>query len=280
MGLTALVAALGAGLGLAVVLLAAGLRPSAPVVKTSQRWPDLKVRLLRAGAAGAVVLVLTRWPVLVLGACAAGFFAADVLGARAAREREMARMEAIAAWTEMLRDTLVAAHGLEEAVEVTADIAPAPIRAEIRALAIEARRGQLASALRDLGVSLGHPVGDLVVVALRQSAEGQATELGPLLATLAVAAREEAAMRQRVEAGRARTRTSVRIIVGATVVLAAFVGVLNRNYLDAYASAFGQVMLAVAVGFAGVAFWWLASMSRYQAPERFLAAPSSTEGER
>ena len=276
--MTPLALVIGAGLGGALVLLWTGLRTStSSATPRPRRWPDLRWRALRAVTALSVALVLTRWPVVAVAAAILGFFAADVLGARAAREQALARTEAIASWTEMLRDTMVAAHGLEEAIEVTADIAPAPIRAEVLTLATQARRGRLGPALGDFGMALDHPVGDLVVVALRQAAEGQATELAPLLAALALAARDEAAMRQRVETGRARTRTSVRIIIGATVGLAAFVGFLNRDYLDAYGSATGQMVLGVAMGFAGVALWWLAAMSRYESPERFLAASAAPE---
>ncbi|MGH7563447.1 MAG: type II secretion system F family protein, partial [Gemmatimonadota bacterium] len=155
--MTALALLLGAGLGGSLVLLGTGLRPAPPGSARRRRWPDLRRRLLRAGIAGSVALVLTRWPVVAAGAALLGFFSADVLGARAAREQALARTEAIASWTEMLRDTMVAAHGLEEAVEVTASISPTPIRAEVLALAAQARRGILGQALDDFGAALDHP---------------------------------------------------------------------------------------------------------------------------
>jgi tight adherence protein B len=47
--------------------------------------------------------------------------------------------------------------------------------------------------------------------------------------------------------------------------------VLNRSYLQPYSHPEGQLVLAVIIaGFAG-ALTWLNSMSRYQAPDRFLA---------
>jgi hypothetical protein len=46
--------------------------------------------------------------------------------------------------------------------------------------------------------------------------------------------------------------------------------VLNRSYLSPFDAAAGQaVLLAVVACFAG-GLWWLASMARYAAPERFL----------
>ena len=50
-------------------------------------------------------------------------------------------------------------------------------------------------------------------------------------------------MRLRVEAGRARTRTSVRVIVGVTIALAFTLALLNQNYLEPYDSSLGQLVL-------------------------------------
>lgn len=77
-------------------------------------------------------------------------------------------------------------------------------------------------------------------------------------------------MRLRVEAGRARTRTSVKVIVGATGALVAGLALFNRGYLTPYDTATGQLVLVlVGAVFAG-AFTWLARMTRPVVVERFL----------
>lgn len=272
---------MGAGVGVGVMLVLSGLRPTprAPSAPTPPRWPDLDKRALRAAIAGVAVFLLARWPVVTLAAAMLGFFFTDLFGAKSAREAAQALTEAIASWTEMLRDIVVAAHGLEEAIEVSADIAPGPIRSHVVTLAGQARRGRLVPALSEFGAELAHPLGDLVVLALRQAAEGRGVELGPTLAALATTAREDAAMRQRVETRRAHVRTAVRIIIGATAAMVAFVVFLNRRYLHTYATTTGQVVLAVVIAFGGVALWWLAAMGRYQSPERFLVGASTAEAE-
>ncbi len=277
MSVLGLVAGAGAGLGLLLILDGLRPRPKPAIVPRAPRWPDLNKRLLRAGIAGGVVLVLTRWPAPVFAAAVLGFFFTNLFGAKAVREAAQALTEAIASWTEMLRDIVVAAHGLEEAIEVSADIAPAAIRTQVVTLAGQARRGRLVPALSEFGEELAHPLGDLVVLALRQAAEGRGVELGPTLAALALTAREDAAMRQRVETRRAHVRTAVRIIIGATVAMIAFVVFLNRRYLHAYATTTGQIVLAVVIAFGGVALWWLSAMGRYQSPERFLVGASTAE---
>src|SRR4051794_36076543 len=114
--MTALVALLGAGIAVGLLLVAQGWRPSAePSVRHALIAVDSQSRrrLARAAALGAVVLVLTRWPVAAIASGLLGWFSQDLLGSRAAREAGVARTEAIATWTEMLRDTIAAAHGLE-----------------------------------------------------------------------------------------------------------------------------------------------------------------------
>ena len=83
-----------------------------------------------AGSVGAIVLVgaLTGWPVAALLAGVAAWTLPSVLGGSKDRARQVARTEAIAGWAEMLRDTLSAAAGLEQAIVATATVAPYPIR--------------------------------------------------------------------------------------------------------------------------------------------------------
>ena len=179
----------------------------------------------------------------------------------------------------MLRDTLSAAAGLEQAIVATSTVAPVPIRAEVMTLAAALERERLVPALRDFAADLADPTGDLVVAALVLAAGHEARKLADLLGSLAEAARDQAAMQLRIEAGRARIRTSTSVVVGSTLFFAAGLVVLNRSYLDPFGTALGQAVLAV-IGFIfACAFWWLDRMGRPTAPERFLAAPTGPSGE-
>jgi Flp pilus assembly protein TadB len=172
----------------------------------------------------------------------------------------------------MLRDTLSAAAGLEQAILATAPLSPPAIRGEITDLAARIENGaRLAPSLRALADQLADPTGDLVIAALVLAAEQQARQLGDLLGSLAHAAREQASMRMRVEAGRARTRTSVRVIVGTTIGFAVAVVLLNRPYLSAYDSAGGQVVLLVIGVLFCLGFAWLVRIARVTEPARFLS---------
>jgi tight adherence protein B len=279
--MTLLAVLAGFGFGAGVWLVVDGLRPPDPAafVPLRRERPSIDLRRLCFGiVAGLVLLALTRWPVAFAAGFAAGWFAPDLVGAKAAQQQAIARTEALASWTEMLRDTLAGAHGLEEAIVTSAAVAPEPIHPEVTALAERLRRQPIDEALDDFGRDLVHPIGDLVVTALRLAAGGSSGDLNELLGTLAVSARDEAAMRLRVEATRARLRTAVRVITLCTASTALGLVVLNRAYLQSYESAVGQVILAIVLAAWGVALWWLARMGDYVAPERFLASDGRKGG--
>jgi hypothetical protein len=237
----------------------------------SRRVAQLRRRLIYAIAAGFAAALVTRWPVPTLAIGALGWFAPELFGSKAARDRETARTEAIAAWTEMLRDTITGAHGLEEAIMTSAAVAPDPIRREVVDLAVRLERQPLTSSLEAFAEELAHPTADLVVAALRLASEGAVGDLAELLGTLAVSARDEAGMRLRVEAARARLRTAVRVITGCTLATALGLLLLNRPYLAFYGTPAGQAVLAVVAALWAASLVWLGRMADFVTPERFLA---------
>ncbi|WP_394617375.1 type II secretion system F family protein [Lentzea sp. JNUCC 0626] len=173
----------------------------------------------------------------------------------------------------MVRDTLAAASGLEQAILSTAPLTPKAIREDVGELALRLERGdRLGPALRGLAASLADPISDLVVAALVKAADQPARQLGDLLGALAHTAREQVSMTMRVEAGRARTRTSVRVVVGTTLAFAVAVVLLNRGYLAAYDSWEGQLVLLGIGSLFAAGFTWLTKISQAPAPARFLAA--------
>lgn len=290
---TAAIAALfGLGTAAGILLVLAGLRRrNRPVAAPADRpsagariWQDRLVdrrwllRLAAAAGTGVVAGAATGW--VVGGALTAGatWFLPRLVGPDRAHVRRVARIEAVASWTEMLRDTLSAAAGLEQAILATAPLAPAAIRGEITTLATRLENGQrLAPALRLLADDLADPTADLVIASLVLAAEHQARQLGELLGSLAATAREQAAMRLRVETGRARTRTSVRVIVATTLAFAVGVVVLNRAYLSVYDSPLGQAVLLVIGGLFGGGFAWLTRIATSGADTRVLAFTDQTD---
>jgi hypothetical protein len=272
----------GAGIAGGLWLILDGLRRQPVAARAPVRRPvpvdraAIRGRLPSTLGLAIPTALITRWPVAALAIGAAGWFAPELFGSKVSHDKATARTEAIAAWTEMLRDTMSGAHGLEQAVITTAAVAPTPIKAEVTRLAVQLERQPLSAALEDFAADLAHPTGDLVVAALRLASQGSVGDLGELLGTLAVSAREEAGMRLRVDAARARLRTAVRVIAACTASTAVGLLLLNRSYLTVYGSMTGQVVLAAVAICWGVALTWLAKMSEFVAPERFLAVRSNT----
>jgi tight adherence protein B len=254
MGLvTSLSAALcGAVVGLGLLLVALGVRGAAP---RSRRRPQpvppwladrLTLRIALGGAGLVVVWLVTGWPAGGAIAAIGGAAAPSLVGARARRNAAVARIEAIAAWAEQLRDVMAAAAGIQEAIVATGPLAPAPIGAEVRRLVerISTRRERLRPALERFADELAHPLGDMVVTSLLLASERQG-HLGDLLSEVARSARQTATMRLRVEAARARTYVTTRLIVGITILITGWLLLFRREYLAPFDSAGGQVMLIV-----------------------------------
>jgi tight adherence protein B len=278
--MTALVALLGMGASAGLILLVVGLVGLQPrAARPRRRRPgkgDLRRLEVRLGVAAGVALLvglITRWPV---GALLSGGFvvaAPAFFGGRRTARLTIARLEAIAAWTEMLRDTMAAAAGIEHAIVSSARVAPEPIEREVLELAARLdSREPLGPALRAFADQLDDPSADLVIVSLVLAAEQRARHLVDLLGALAVATREEVTMRLRVETARARVRTSARIISLIAFSLAAGLMLFDRGYLRPFGTLFGQLVLLLVGGCFAAAFWWLAKMSKVQVAERFLTA--------
>lgn len=284
----ALMAALGACTGVGVLFVLAGVTgrkvlPSAPAA-ASGRFPlgagKLTARIAAGVLAALVVWALTGWIAggLLLGGLALA--APRLVGGTARRKVEIARTEAIASWTEMIRDSIVAASGLEEAIVATEKVAPRPIAPEVRALVHRLQHQRLDDSLDQFGAALHHPSADMVVTSLVLAIRMEASDLSGLLTRLADAIRGDARMRVRVEVGRARVRTATKVIIGTVAAAAVFLAVTNRDYLSIYNTATGQLVLVVIAAVFALGGWLLERMADTRLPERFTARTTAPGGAR
>lgn len=273
----ALAALLGLGAGAGVLAIAVAFTPRPPTAPrrrpTTFVWNSARTRrLLIALAVGLLVGVVTSWPVAALLAAAAVWVLPALVGPDRAHRNQVARIEAVATWTESLRDTLSAAAGLEQAIVATAPHAPPAIRPHVQRLADRIRNDvRLPDALAAFGDEIDDATADLVAQALTMAARRHARHLAELLGALAGAARDQASLRMRVAASRARIRTSTRVITAITLTLAAGLVILDRGYLHPYDTATGQLVLLVVGALFGLGFWWLARISRIREEPRVLA---------
>lgn len=228
-------------------------------------------RLIIALLGGIVVGVLTRWVVLGLGMAVLIFFWNKLFGGLSSERLAMQRVEALAMWTESLRDTIAGAVGLEQAIPSASKTA-GPLLTPHLELLMDRLRGRmpLADALNLLAQDIDDPSADIIVAALILNAKLRGPGLREVLGALAKSAREEVDMRQRVIAQRAGTRRSVQIIVACVVTVVLGLAFFDRRYVAAYDSAVGQIVLAVVVCFFAAGFLWLRKLAEVKTPERFL----------
>jgi tight adherence protein B len=235
---------------------------------------------LRVGGAlagGLVAWAGTGWPAMLVLAAAGVYWLPRVLGPDRRAARALARTEAVATWIESVRDALSGGAGLEQALGVTAELAPEPIRQPLAVMRDRLYGGQrLGEALRALAADLHDPVGDLVCAALILAAERHARRLGDLLGALAVTARDQASAQVRVTTSRAQVRTSVRVIVAC--VLATSVGLMlfSRPFLAPYHSVAGQLVLLAVGGLFAAGIAGLHRLGRLPDAPRLLAPADPT----
>ncbi|NNN37315.1 type II secretion system protein [Streptomyces sp. S3(2020)] len=230
-----------------------------------------------AAIIGIVVLLLTQWAVAGIAAGVLVFFWDRLFGGAGEERAAMKRVEALAGWTESLRDTIAGAVGLEQAIPASARASAPVLRPHLDALVDRLRaRTPLPDALQHLADEIDDASADIIVAALILNARLRGPGLRQVLGALAKSAREEVDMRQRVMAQRASTRRSVQIVVAVSVAFVLGLSVFNREFVEPYGTALGQVVLAIVCGLFALGFWWLRKLSTIETPERFLIKDESS----
>ena len=238
--------------GLTVLARGGSLIPSIPA---SSRVHDSRLmkQLGAALAIGVAVLVITRWPSAALAAVAVSFLWPNIAGGTSVGRRQLEKVEALAAWTESLRDTAGAASGLEQAIATTVNSAPGLLRPQVRALSSRlVGRVPLPIALAMFAEEVGDPSADMVVAALSLNARQRAGGLDRILTSLALTFREELEMRRQVEHQRRSLRRQALQISGLVIAFVVIQTLFSRSIVDAYDTLAGQlVLLAIVAVFVG-----------------------------
>ena len=266
----------GAVVAAGILLVATAFRPERAEVEQAVRVPiDFRPLIGRAAAAvlvAVVVLAATRWvlPTLVCGAI--GWW---VVGLIADRKKsgpgELERVEALATWTEQLRDVLMAGDQPIGAVQATVSTCPEPVRPQVRALAARLGRQPEQVVLRQFADELDDPTADLIAAGLLVAlTKGGRAEL--VLSSLAQQARHQAERRKLLEAEREPARREVWWVTGLmTLQLLGGLLFARSSYLAPYRTFTGQVVLGVLLAaFLGLIIY-VQRLSRFTRPARFLS---------
>jgi Flp pilus assembly protein TadB len=226
-------------------------------------------RLGVAVVAALGALLLTRWPVASLGAGVAAYVVAG-RRARPSAGGDIERIEAMAAWAEMLRDGVGTPRGIEGIVTSTASTAPEQIRPTVMRFAHRLAWQDLHDALPALADELDNRIGDLIVTSLDIAARAGARQVRAVLDDLADAAREEARMLRRQEVARAGPRSEMNQIAVVSAVVVVLLVLVGQEYLEPYGSLLGQVVLIAVAGLWAIGFGAMARLARPEPVERFL----------
>ena len=251
--------------------------PSKPPLfrrRTSAREGTL--RLARGVGVGVLTLVLSHWVVAGVGIGLLAAYWDRVAGDARGEKLGIARLEALASWTESLRDTIAGAIGLEQAIPATTANAGAAIRPSLNLMVDRLRiREPLPDALLAFAEDLDDPSADVICSALVLNARLRGPGLRDVLTALAQSTREELDMRRRIESSRKSIRRSVQIVLVIVLSVMGGLTVFNHDYVKAYDSGLGQlVLLVVALIFFG-GLMWLRRLATPEKTGRFLVVTST-----
>ncbi|WP_206796980.1 type II secretion system F family protein [Amycolatopsis sp. MtRt-6] len=270
----------GAGLGLTLAVLGIhGLEPNdVPAFRRGRRfltwWSARRrssARWAVACGAGALVWLVSSWPVAGLAIAAAGVFLPWLFGAGKVATERIERLEALEDWLRRLADVLRAGNaGLVGALQSSAHDAPPAISTEITTLGQRLRTWDVADALLQFADDLDDQIGDAAAAGLCV-AYRQGTGTAELLTTLAKQIAADVAARRDAETERARRRFAARILLGLwAVMFVGFAAFGSDSYTSVYSSVGGQLVLAVVLGIVGAAVVWLRRLGVEPPAPRFL----------
>jgi Flp pilus assembly protein TadB len=265
-----------AGGGLLLLIVAVRGLPARPPGRPEERVAErlrrfLSQRVTLSVIAAVVTLVVTRWPIAALGAGLLTLTWRGLLGGAADERLSITRIEALASWTESLRDTIAGAVGLEQAIPASLRAAAPVIQEPLRLLIDRLRtRMPLPVALERFADDLDDPSADLIVASLILNSKVRGPGLRDVLTALSRSAREELDMRRRVVAQRRSTRRSVQIVVAVTLIVVAVLVLFNREYVQPYTTVEGQLVLVLVLLMFAAGFVWLRRLSGFEVPNRFL----------
>lgn len=251
----------GAGIGLGLAILLAGLTPQTPNLSTvsstslltrCRRWWETtttrgKTWLLGSLVAGVVAAVWTGWALAAVILPAILVLIPYLLSAPAQREVDL--LAGLDRWVRLLSASLSSGKSIRDAVYATRRQAPEVLRAPIGRLCARLdQRWGMRDALWATGDELGSADADAVVAALAiASAHGGAGARATLDALSDTLQHRLRALRE-IAAERAKPRAVVRQVTIVTLVVLIGVMVLNPHFFAPYGSALGQLIAALLAG--------------------------------
>ena len=255
--------------------------PMSPLARRSRRLREAVRRSVAGNGrrmagwclAGVGVWVVTGWPVAGLALAGAGAWLPWLLGsARVARDR-IELLEALESWCRRMADTLAGggAIGLAQAIAVTAPRVDEPIAVAVQALAghLRSEQGDPSKALREFADTVDDRSGDAVAAALLLALHQQGNGISEVLRQLADGVARDVRARRDIEAERAESRQSIRILLliqaGVLTLMA-----LVPTFAVPYRTPLGQLVMALLMAGTITLLIWMRRLAIGKQAPRFL----------
>lgn len=237
-------------------------------IKPPTEWSEIAVRLVLTTVGFLGLYALTGWPVAACFGALAGWFFLTLKNAKRQRHAEIDRVDAIATWVENLRDNISGSAGLQQALRMSADHAPEPIRTEVRDLVLRLQHEPVTVALRRFAADVAHPTSDMAVGCLILASSRAAGSLAHVLAKTAQAARDSASMMRQVDAGRSAIQSQAKLVAIISGLGALFLIVSRREFVAPYDSFGGQIALFLICSLFAASAYALYRLSKPVMPTR------------
>jgi tight adherence protein B len=233
-------------------------------------------RIVPAGMGVAVVvLVVSRNPVVAVIVGAVVVLWPMVAGGGKAERAALAKLEALAEWTEALRDLAQKGAGLEsvipKTVDTASDVLVAPLRLLSRRLSVKV---PLPEALSRFADEVDDASADMVVAALALAARQRKGRLSDVLTALSRSLRDELEQRTRVMRERNGVRREAAQVAALTAVLVLAAGLFSpRGLPEGGGTAARLLPLVLAVAYLFV-FSRVRRLAEPEPEPRFLSGAS------
>lgn len=238
--------------------------------RTARRWAIAVV-------AGVAVWAASGWPVAGAATLLAIPGLPHLFSAGKIAAKRIAVLQGLEEWVRRLADAMAAGSAPTQTITASANHAPAAIKPAVQhlAAALASGRADGRAALGRFADEIDDLLGDMVAVALTIAISAPSPKVPDVLRTLAAQLAADVAARRDIETDRAEPRSEARMIVIIQIVFAAVV-CLFTSYADSYATAVGQLVLAVIVVVVVAALAMMRRLSTIAAPPRLLATPTTT----
>lgn len=188
---------------------------------------------------------------------------------------EKAAIESIAA----LRDSLGGGVSIEHACIGLGRNGPEPLRRDWQRLERDLSGSvPFSEALRGFAEHVADPTIDMVVAALIFNDARGGGQIRAVLSRLGRAATARRAIEEQRRANQAKTVAQARVLVAAAPIMLTIMTLLDRDYLLAFASPLGQVLLAAAILLIVAAYWLMLRLGQTASQRRILIARRGNEG--